>query len=727
MTDGSLMGVKYRWHSMKKLRLVKKLAILVFFLCEAGAFAQPITLESLLAEMIDPDANTYFPDPAFKARLWSSYDRQTTTADKSGWFANDDNNKFLRTEKVGGRTEEVMLDAKGPGAITRFWITCSGGSHEGDLRLYIDGRCLLETNCVALVSGGVLSGAPLSDSVSKRTPLFQRGHNLYLPIPYAKSCKVAYLRKPGTGGAFYYNVETRAYAPGTEVESLSFAVLDRARPAIDAANRALARRANGDGKPIDSVVDLDGAITPGGACSRVVTRRAGGAIRRLAFTLTGDDANYLRSTVLELSFDGERTLWVPAGEFFGCGPVYEAFTGWFTSCPGADQFESRWSMPFEKTCTITIYNYGPREVRLANAVAEVGPYAWDAARSMHFGACWHAYADVRSRTADKHEPWDFDYAELKGRGLFVGTTMSLWQEITDWWGEGDEKVFVDGEKTPSYVGTGSEDHFGYAWGSANIFSHPFLSQPVGITTGRALRADTCRRTVVNIRNRALDAIPFTTSCRFLMEMWHWKDVKIDFAPLACYYLRPGGTSNHGLDVEAAKRPARVDTYLFREFPLPKGAVLFADFEGRTYGTWRATGDCFGDGPARGTLPKQNPVDGYNARGLVNTYFRGDLPIENPDDTTGTLTSPAFTIEKDFINFLVGGGNYKGETCVNLVVDGKVERTAQGTNHEHLDWTSWNVKDLKGRKAEIVVVDRRKGHFGHINVDMIYFDDKPRAK
>ena len=173
MTDGSLMGVKYRWHSMKKLRLVKKLAILVFFLCEAGAFAQPITLESLLAEMIDPDANTYFPDPAFTARLWSSYDRQTTTADKSGWFANDDNNKFLRTEKVGGRTEEVMLDAKGPGAITRFWITCSGGSHEGDLRLYIDGRCLLETNCVALVSGGVLSGAPLSDSVSKRTPLFQ--------------------------------------------------------------------------------------------------------------------------------------------------------------------------------------------------------------------------------------------------------------------------------------------------------------------------------------------------------------------------------------------------------------------------------------------------------------------------------------------------------------------------------------------------------------------------
>lgn len=706
---------------------MKKLMTIGAMMFALAVTAAPVTLESLLQEMTDPDANTYFPQPAFTTRLWSSYDRGTTTPDQPGWFANDDNNKYVRTEEVDGRTEEVMLDAQGPGAITRFWITCSGGSHEGDLRLYIDGQQVIETNCVAFVSGGVLCGAPLSDSVSKRTPLFQRGHDLYLPIPYAKSCKVSYLRKKGTGGSFYYNVETRSYAAGTEVESFSRTVRDRAQDTIDATNRALARGTNGNEKPTDTCLDLAGKIAPGQAKSVAVAKAAGGAIRRLAFTLTGEDRNYLRSTVLEISFDGARTVWAPVGEFFGCGPVYESFTGWFTSCPGADQFESRWTMPFAKDCTVTVYNFGPRDVNLANAVVEVGPYAWDAARSMHFGACWHAYADVPSRTTDKHEPWDFDYAELEGQGLFVGTTLTLWQQITDWWGEGDEKIFIDGETHPSYIGTGSEDYYGYAWGSANIFAHPFLAQPVGINTGRAVRPDSYRRTMVNIRNRALDAIPFTKSCRFLMEMWHWKDVKVDFAPLACYYLRPGGKSNHGPAVADAKRPARVDVDLFQEFPLPKTAVLFEDFEGRSYGAWQVQGNCFGDGPARGTLPKQNPVDGFNNRGLVNTYWRGSNASENPDDTVGTLTSPVFTIEKNFINFLVGGGEYKGETCVNLVVDGKVVRTAEGKNSEHLDWCAWDVKEFKGKAATIVIVDSRKGHFGHINVDMIQFDDNPRSK
>ncbi len=705
---------------------MKKLVLPLAFLA-VSVSAAPISLESLLREMTDPDANTYFPSPAYTTRLWSSYDRGSTTPDRPGWFANDDNNKYLRAEEVDGRREEVMLDAKGSGVITRFWITVSGGSHEGDLRLYIDGRCVLETNCVAFVSGGVFCGAPLSDSVSKSTGLLQRGHNLYLPIPYAKSCKVSYLRKPGTDGSFYYNVETRAYPEGTEVESFSWDGLEKAKPTIAAVNRALARRTNGDDKVVDDIVSFDGEIGPGKALSRTITRAGGGAVRRLACTLTQGDANRLRSTVLEMCFDGERTVWAPVGEFFGCGPVYESFTGWFTSCPGTDQFESRWSMPFEKTCTVTVRNFGPSAVRLGNAQIEVGPYAWDPARSMHFGACWHDYANVQSRTPDKHEPWDFDYAELKGQGLFVGTTMSLWQEITDWWGEGDEKIFVDGEKAPSYIGTGSEDHYGYAWGSANIYSHPFLAQPIGITTGRALRPNSYRRTMVNIRNRALDAVPFNESIRYLMEMWHWKDVKIDFAPLACYYLRPGGTSNHGADVKAVQRIARVDTDMFRHYALPETARLFEDFEGRSYGDWKVTGDCFGEGPAKGTLPRQNPVSGYNATGLVNTYYTPRPAPANPDDTTGTLTSPTFVVEKAFINFLVGGGEYKDETCVNLVIDGKAVRTAVGRNNEALNWTSWDVREFKGRPAQIEIVDRRKGHFGHINVDMIQFDDKPRTE
>ena len=688
--------------------------------------AATVTLESLLSELTDRDANTYFPEPAYTSRLWSSYDRETVDEGGPGWFANGDCNKFLRTDTVDGRTEDVLVDAKGPGAIVRFWITTSERTHDGDIRIYIDGKQAIEGNCLDLVGGGLLAGTPLSDYLPKEAPHDDvgnretRGQNLYLPIPYAKNCKVVFRRKPGTGGAFFYNIETRTYPQGTKVESFSKQVLARAKKAVERANRELASGIPSRAPVCDETVSFSGPVPVDGSTTRTIRRAKGGAVRRLSMNVTGWDENLLRSTVLEMSFDGERTVWVPVGDFFGCGPVYESRTGWFSSTPGTGILESRWTMPFEHECTITVHNFGRGPIMLGNAAAEIGPYAWDSSRSMHFGSAWHLYADVDSRAGDDRSPWDYDYAELEGRGVFVGTTLSLWQECCDWWGEGDEKVFVDGEKRPSFIGTGTEDHYGYAWGDSRPFSHPFLGQPIGIGQGRAVRLDTFRRSMVNVRDRALDAIPFTKSIRYLMEMWHWRDCKIDFAPTARFYMRPGGKCNRGIDVEAARRPARCDVSMFRNYDVPATATLFADFEGADYEGWIASGDCFGKSPARGTLANQNPVFGYNGRGLVNTFLDGD-------DTTGTLTSPEFTIEKAFVNFLCGGGNYKGETCVNLIVDGKVVRTAEGTGNEQLAWRSWDVKDLNGKIAKIQIVDERKGHFGHINVDMIMFDDNRRDR
>src|SRR5436305_11873859 len=79
-------------------------------------------------------------------------------------------------------------------------------------------------------------------------------------------------------------------------------------------------------------------------------------------------------------------------------------------------------------------------------------------------------------------------------------------------------------------------------------------------------------------------------------------------------------------------------------------ILVADFEGDTWGEWKTTGDAFGPGPAKGTLPDQMPVTGYLGKGLANSYHGGDKSV-------GTLTSPPFKVERKFINFLVGGGKY----------------------------------------------------------------------
>ena len=68
-------------------------------------------------------------------------------------------------------------------------------------------------------------------------------------------------------------------------------------------------------------------------------------------------------------------------------------------------------------------------------------------------------------------------------------------------------------------------------------------------------------------------------------------------------------------------------------------ILFADFEAATYGPgWTTTGTAFGKGPARGTLPGQMTVTGFQGRGLVNSFLGGDR-------ATGTLTSPPFRINR----------------------------------------------------------------------------------
>jgi uncharacterized protein (DUF608 family) len=153
---------------------------------------------------------------------------------------------------------------------------------------------------------------------------------------------------------------------------------------------------------------------------------------------------------------------------------------------------------------------------------------------------------------------------------------------------------------------------------------------------------------------------------------------------------------------------------------PRASVLVADFEGDDYGGWVATGDSFGTAPSRGTLVNQNRVSGFVGRGLVNTYLGGD-------ETTGTLTSPEFRIERRFINFKIGGGNHPGQECLNLVIDGKVVRTATGMNDERLLWETWDVREFEGRTARLVIVDTATGGWGHINLDHVEMADTVRDR
>jgi len=149
-------------------------------------------------------------------------------------------------------------------------------------------------------------------------------------------------------------------------------------------------------------------------------------------------------------------------------------------------------------------------------------------------------------------------------------------------------------------------------------------------------------------------------------------------------------------------------------------IVIADFEGPDYGKWTVTGSAFGTGPAHGTLPGQMPVSGFMGKGLVNSFLNGD-------QSTGTLTSPEFKIERRYIKFLIGGGKDLEKTCMNLIVGGKVVRVATGPNDrpggsENLHPEAWDVVEFRGKPAKIEIVDRATGGWGHINVDQIVMTD-----
>jgi sucrose-6-phosphate hydrolase SacC (GH32 family) len=159
------------------------------------------------------------------------------------------------------------------------------------------------------------------------------------------------------------------------------------------------------------------------------------------------------------------------------------------------------------------------------------------------------------------------------------------------------------------------------------------------------------------------------------------------------------------------------------FTAPAGEDVFEDFESADHGPWTTTGTAFGSGPVAGTLPGQQPVVGSRGERLVNS--------RQPDAAaTGTLTSPTFVIEKDHINFLVGGldapelAGVSEEATVNLIVDGERVRTATGDNSAWLDWEAWDVGDLAGESAQIQLVDNATSGQGSILVDQITFADEP---
>src|SRR6185436_5374643 len=108
---------------------------------------------------------------------------------------------------------------------------------------------------------------------------------------------------------------------------------------------------------------------------------------------------------------------------------------------------------------------------------------------------------------------DYVFLDVKGRGFYAGTVLSVIQPSAGWFGEGDERIYVDGEKEPSIIGTGSEDYFNDAWG-LHVLDGPYTGVTVADGTGLGSR-------MTGYRWHIKDPIPFKKSFRFDMEHLGW--------------------------------------------------------------------------------------------------------------------------------------------------------------------------------------------------------------
>jgi hypothetical protein len=474
--------------------------------------ARPITTGSLLDEMTDLARLAEFPAPGYTCRQFSSYDRASKSPTEN-WFANNDCGQYLRVEDRAGHKEYVMMDTDGPGAIVRIW----SANPAGTIRIYLDGeeQPVLETPMTDLL-GGKFPGLrrPISGEYSK-------GWNLYFPLPYAKHCKVT-----SDKGGFYYHVNYRTYEAGTEVETFRASQIKDLSARVEQVAARLAKP-EGDLKDTSTMQEpFDLEVPPG----ETIRQELPGPRLITGFRLHPSAANLeaaLRGTIVKMTFDGELCVEAPLGDLMGSAPGINPFSTLPVGMSKEGEVYGNWVMPFKESVLIELVNLGKETLKVSGELG-MKEYEWND-RSMYFHAKWRGEFDVPTRPMQ-----DWNYLKAEGKGVFAGVSFAIDNPVKDWWGEGDEKIYVDGETFPSHFGTGTEDYYGYAWCWPVVFTHAYHSQ------SRCDGPGNYGRTSVN-RFHILDRIPFTKDLRFDMELWHWNEkCKVNMAATAYWYARPGG-------------------------------------------------------------------------------------------------------------------------------------------------------------------------------------------
>jgi hypothetical protein len=447
-----------------------------------AAKADTLTYADLVGRLTDMEHLAVLPQPGEIGALASSYDRASQyDAAKDqyiNWGANGDGGGCIREEGSG----QVMAEIQGPGCIWRTW---SADPKMGHVRIYLDGST---TPAVDLpfrhffASDGPFGAWP--HLVYGQPSDASSGANNFVPMPFQKSCKIVGDKGNGTDGTQwggYFQFTYSRFPAGTVVPNFKLPISDDDKVALTQADKRLADcAAYPPARPGEKLETKTVTVEPG-KYSTALDLDGSGAITGLKIKTTLPENSeaqrtFLRQLTIRITWDGakEPAVWAPLGDFFGTIGGAGSFKTLPVGLTDDGTFYSQWYMPFGAGAKIELGNDSPTPVTF-EVKAMVAPLDKPLAALGRFHAKWHRDAFLPERR-DRAPDWTL--VTTKGTGRFVGTMLHVWNPGGEWWGEGDEKFFVDGEKFPSTFGTGSEDFFSYAWGNPGRFVRPFHAQPL---------------------------------------------------------------------------------------------------------------------------------------------------------------------------------------------------------------------------------------------------------
>jgi hypothetical protein len=506
----------------------------VVFLIGVGASpAETLTYPDLCRRLTDLDHLAVLPPDGEKTQLASSYDRASkydAASDKYiDWDANDDGSGLVSQDA----NSVTLAEMTGPGCLDRIWSAAPGDGH---VRIYLDGST---TPAIDL---------PFADYFSHKAAPFTRpnlcyhtgaaaagkeagGWNNFTPIPFQKSCRIV---ADKNWGAFYHFNWTR-FAPGTVVPTFTSPLSAEAAAALDQANTVLGRcGAEPAGKRAHETVETRSLSLAPGQTATLADLSGPQAVTqikvKLALPQDGEEQRrLLRELAIRITWDDAAApaVWSPLGDFFGFVGGGAPFLTLPAGLTTDGWFYSYWYMPFARKAHLELINDGPRTVTVMARIGHA-PLTQPIDGLARFHAKWHRDAFLPTR-ADRMPDWTL--LSTQGRGRYVGTHLHVWNANDGWWGEGDEKFFVDGENFPSTFGTGSEDYFGYAWGQPEYFSRPYHSQPLN-------QDNNIGHVDVN-RWHITDNVPFQKSFEGCIEKYQ-NNAQDRYAATAFWYLSPGG-------------------------------------------------------------------------------------------------------------------------------------------------------------------------------------------